>query len=104
MPKVIDKEKRQAFEVTINGTDENPWYAFGLTQNPFPQIPVRQLQRAMEQLASLDGEPIKPEGYATEIRKRLEGWSEEFVLLCIQNYKPGQRISFEVYLPEGQTY
>jgi hypothetical protein len=84
--------------VTINGTSENPWAPYNLRQNPFPQVPRHELASAMQQLSSLDGDPITG---ASQIAERLEGWSQEFIRLCQEQYMPGQRVRFEVEVPEA---
>lgn len=84
--------------VTINGTDVNPWHRMNLRQNPFPQIPKAELSGAMQQLNSLDADPIRG---PDDIRERLAGWSEEFVQACIASYKPGERTRFRVTFPDG---
>lgn len=83
-------------KVRLNGTDTNPWLKMCLTQNPFPQIAKYELIGAMDQLNSLDGEPLKD---AQDIRKRLSGWSEEFIELCIKQFKPGEQVCFTVEIP-----
>ena len=47
---------RIELNVTINGTDMNPWHRLGLRQNPFPQIGKAEYA-ASAGLASLDGDP-----------------------------------------------
>jgi hypothetical protein len=84
-------------KVKLNGTNTNPWFRMGVRQNPFPQHPRAELMRAMKQLNSLDGEPLKG---PDDIRERLAGWSEEFIELCIQQFKPGERVKFMVEFPE----
>ena len=79
--------------VIINGTDYNPWHKMGLTQNPFPQVPQAELSHHMQGLAELDSDPIKNEA---QIREILTGWSQEFVDLCCQRFKVGERVRFVV--------
>lgn len=85
--------------VRINGTDENPWGRYGLKVNPFPQTGIGELQAGEMALASLDGEPITS---AADIRKRLKGFSDELVDLCIQQWMPGQRVEFDITFPRAR--
>lgn len=79
--------------VKINGTDKNPWHKMGMKSNPFPQLAIAEFDKAEMQVNSLDGDPItSPE----DIRERLKGFSESFIQLCIDHYKPGERITFAV--------
>jgi hypothetical protein len=85
--------------VALNGTDTNPFAIYGATQNPFPQIAKYELQAHIINLQKLGGPPIpqdRPEEY---IREVLKGWSEEFIQLCLKNYKPGEYVRFEVKVP-----
>lgn len=77
--------------VHLNGTNENPWHKYGLTQNPFPQIAEYRYSAACLQMQALDGEPIKS---LYDIHQRLRGWSEEFIELCCDAYIPGESVSF----------
>lgn len=86
--------------VTLNGTDQNHWLRYNMKQNPFPQIARAELDQAMWQLNSLDGDPIQNDG---DIRHRLEGWSEEFIQLCIDQFRPGHRITFYVKFPDPRA-
>lgn len=86
-------------KVTLNCTDTNPWLKMGLKQNPFPQIAKAELVAAMRQLNSLSGEPLTG---PIDIRSRLTGWSEEFVELCINQYRPGEIVKFIVTFPAGK--
>lgn len=83
-------------KVRLNGTSENGWHQFGLTQNPFPQIAKYELMHAMDQLNSLDGDPLKG---PDDIRNRLKGWSQEFIDLCIERFKAGEQVNFIVEGP-----
>lgn len=84
--------------VRLNGTNENPWHKFGLTQNPFPQIAKAEYMRGMMQLNSLNGDPIKsPE----DIRQRLAGCTEEFIELCVSQFKPGVIAMFDAVFDDG---
>jgi hypothetical protein len=83
--------------IRLNGTDTNPWHKMGLKQNPFPQMAKAEYAGADMLIASLDGEPIKDED---DLRKRLTGCSQQFIDLCVQNFKKGERTSFEISFPE----
>ena len=85
-----------AINVTINGTDTNPWRRLGLKQNPFPQTGIAEFAAGERQLASLDGDPVTG---PDDIRKRLAGCSQELVNLCIANWRPGQRVKFQITFP-----
>jgi hypothetical protein len=85
--------------VRINGTDKNPWHKMGLKCNPFPQIGKAEYDAAELTLAELDGDPVTgPE----DIRKRLRGFSPEFVELCVANFRPGERVAFDVTFPAAR--
>ncbi len=103
-PKPISK-KDQAdkvpLRVVLNGTSINPFLKYGLTMNPFPQIPKAELMQAMMQLNRLAADPIPMNDYARYIREKLSGWSDEFIDLCISNFVPGERSTFTVYLDKG---
>lgn len=88
-----------ALRVTLNGTDRNPWHAYGLRCNPFPQLGKAEYHAGERQLASLDGDPLRS---AADIRDRLRGFTEEFIELCIAQFRPGRRISFEVVFPASR--
>jgi hypothetical protein len=84
--------------VRLNGTDTNPWHKLYLTQNPFPQIAKHEFMAGEMAINSLDGDPLTgPE----DIRRRLRGKvSDEFIELCVQQFKPGEHVIFEVYFDE----
>jgi len=85
--------------VTLNGTDKNPWHLFDLRCNPFPQLARMQTDAAERILAELDGDPIPhstPGEAAEYIRRKLNGFSNEFVELCVNKFIPGQRVQFTV--------
>jgi hypothetical protein len=84
-------------KVELNGTNENPYNVFGLTQNPFPQIAKMEYMHHCLNLQKLGGEPIPNVEY---IREVLKGWSEEFIELCCSRFKPGEYVEFIVKLPE----
>jgi hypothetical protein len=83
--------------VVLNGTDTNHWHKYNLRQNPFPQIAKFELDHAMRQLNSLDGDPLQG---PDDIRSRLDGWSDEFIQGCIERFEPGKRVRFEVQHPD----
>jgi hypothetical protein len=79
--------------VALNGTNENPYTKFGLTQNPFPQIASFETQTACLHLQKLGADPI-PNAHA--IREHLRGWGTEFVDLCCRMFVKGQYVTFDV--------
>lgn len=83
--------------VTVNGTCENRWARYGLRHNPFPALPLSTAPiPAQMQLASLDGDPVRS---AVDITERLRGFSREFVALVIDQWRPGERVTFTVTFP-----
>jgi len=88
------------FTVRLNGTSENHWHRMGLTQNPFPQIAKAELMHGMMQINSLDGDPITG---PADIRARLKGFTEEFIQLCISQFKPGEQVEFDVCFDNEST-
>ena len=82
------------FTVRLNGTCENPYHQWGCRQNPFPQIARHEYSRHILHLQALGGDPIPDVDY---IRKYLAGWSQEFIDLCCQRFRPGEMVEFEVY-------
>jgi len=68
----------------------------GLTQNPFPQLGDGNYTSGEMRLAKLGGEPIPAEDPERYIRDTLEGFSPEFVALCVKNYKRGKYVKFKV--------
>ncbi len=85
---------RYKVRVALNGTKENPWHVFGLTQNPFPQLGKAEYDRACLIVQSLGGDPIPNTDY---IRERLKGFSEEFVDGCCARFRPGEMVVFEIF-------
>ncbi len=79
--------------VVLNGTKENPWHEWGLTYNPFPQIATYEQTPQLLHLAKLGGDPIPNSDH---IREHLKGWSQEFVDLCCERFKPGEMVKFTV--------
>ncbi len=91
---------RIELNVTINGTDVNPWHRFGLRQNPFPQIGKAEYAAGERKLASLDGDPVRA---ADDIRERLAGFAPEFVEGIIRRWQPGRRVTFKIVFPAGRN-
>jgi hypothetical protein len=91
---------RIELNVTINGTDMNPWHRFGLRQNPFPQIGKAEYAAGERKLASLDGNPVRT---ADDIREGLAGFDTEFVEGVIQRWQPGRRVRFKIVFPGGRN-
>lgn len=93
---------RIEFLVTLNGTSENPYARLGLIRNPFPALADAHLPPVVEDtLADLAAGPIH--GHA-DLRRRLAGWSPEFIELCIASYKPGRITRFAVsFDDQGET-
>ena len=91
---------RIELNVTINGTDMNPWHRFGLRQNPFPQIGKAEYAAGERKLASLDGNPVRT---ADDIRERLAGFDPAFVEGVIQRWQPGRRVRFKIVFPGGRN-
>lgn len=84
-------------EITLNGTDENPFLRFGLRQNPFPAIPKMELSRANRIIADLHANPIKDEA---DLRQRLQGCPPEFIDGCCQRFHKGEMTSFMIEWPD----
>ena len=97
---VTSSMDRIELNVTINGTDMNPWHRFGLRQNPFPQIGKAEYAAGESKLASLDGDPVRT---ADDIRERLAGFDPEFVEGVIQRWRPGRRVRFKIVFPGGRN-
>ena len=91
---------RIELNVTVNGTDMNPWHRFGLRQNPFPQTGKAEYAAGERKLASLDGDPVRT---ADDIRERLAGFDPEFVEGVIQRWQPGHRVRFKIVFPGGRN-
>jgi hypothetical protein len=83
--------------VTLNGSDKNPWYMYGLTANPFPQIAKAEYTTADRMLRELDSDPLTS---TDDIRRILKGCDEKFIELCCEKFVPGQRIKFQVNWPD----
>jgi hypothetical protein len=85
--------------VELNGTNENPWHRFALTQNPFPQIAKAEYHRQCLRVQGLGGNPIPDVQY---IRNYLRGYaSDEFIELCCANFKKGKIVRFTVTFDEA---
>lgn len=95
----MSESDRWRLRVTLNGTDKNPYARYGLKHNPFPQMGKAEYQGAEMAVNSLGGEPIKDEA---DIRRRLRGFSAEFVNLCVHNFKPGVTVSFYVTFKKSE--
>lgn len=85
--------------VRLNGTDKNPFAIYGVSQNPFPQIASYELQAHIMNLQKLGGLSI-PKEAEQYIRHVLKGWSEEFIALCLEHYKPGEYVKFDIDIPD----
>lgn len=84
--------------VTLNGTSENPYHKMGLKQNPFPQIGEHQWDGFDRLLNNLEAEPIRD---VAHLRERLKGCSEEFIEMCVMQFKPGETVKFDIEFMEG---
>lgn len=84
-------------KIVLNGTDENPYLKLGFTQNPFPAIPKDEFAVANRIVADLEANPIKDE---IDLRKRLQGCTEEFINGCILRFKKGMKVTFEIEWPD----
>lgn len=82
--------------VTINGGPENVWHEWGLTCNPFPQLPAYEFVDANRRLRALDSDPLTS---VEDIRRILEGCESEFIELCCRSFRPGERVQFDVTWP-----
>jgi hypothetical protein len=82
--------------ITINGSATNPWEAYGLRANPFPQIGKAELTNADRIIRSLDSDPIRDEA---DLRERLNGCTPEFIEGCVARYRPGERVRFNITFP-----
>jgi hypothetical protein len=87
-------------DILLNGTNENPWHTYGLTQNPFPQIAKYEWTARCLVLQSLGGDPIPNVAY---IREKLKGFTEEFINLCCDKFRPGKLVRFTVAFPKIVT-
>jgi hypothetical protein len=77
--------------VSLNGTSENPWHKWGLSQNPFPQIGHYEQCLALQKLG---GDPIPNEQY---IWDTLRGhFTDDFIDFVVSKYRPGEMVRFTV--------
>lgn len=84
--------------IHLNGTAENPWHVYGLHRNPFPQIARAEYMAGQIALAELDADPLTS---TEDIRARLAGKvSDELVLLCMAQFRFGERVSFQISFEE----
>ena len=79
------------FQVSLNGTDVNPFEKMGLKANPFPAIPKAEFGAENDVLRNLGAIPIKD---TDDLRLRLQGWSNEFIEGCVDRFVPGKIIKF----------
>lgn len=86
--------------VRLNGTNSNPFNRLGLRANPFTELGRAEWDAYERQLQKLGADPIPPEQAEAYIRETLVGFSDEFVTACVQSYKPGEMVTFEVTFPE----
>ena len=89
-------------KVALNGTSANPYHVHGLTQNPFPQVARYERTGHCLRLQKLGGDPIPHDRAEQYIRETLVGWDEEFIKLCVSQFKPGELVKFEVVFNEDQ--
>jgi hypothetical protein len=86
--------------VALNGTTTNPYKAlYQIKSNPFPQIAESHYVWRCLRMQELGGEPIPHDHYQSYIREKLEGFSTEFIALCIQKFRAGEYIKFDVFFP-----
>lgn len=95
-------KKTYLLRVNLNGTNVNPWNRMGLKQNPFPQLGKAEYDKFCLILQELGGPPIPHDRYKEYIRETLKGFDEEFIELCIQNFKPGEMSRFTVAWKEEE--
>jgi hypothetical protein len=82
--------------VYLNGTNENPYHRFGLLRNPFPYIAKSEFGGFNKILADLAANPIKD---ADDLRARMKGCSQEFIDGCVERFRPGELVKFEIEFP-----
>jgi hypothetical protein len=70
--------------ITLNGTAGNPYHKWGLTQNPLPQLGVKEYDAACLQLQKLGGDPIPNEQY---IRDTLRGFAAALSKFSVHRVK-----------------
>jgi hypothetical protein len=86
-------KKTYRLNISLNGTDVNPYHRWGLSCNPFPQIGKYEWDAAQRILASLGGDPIQDTDY---IRKKLKGFHSEFIEICCRKFEKGKYIQFYI--------
>lgn len=92
---------RKTLKISLNGTASNPYFVYGLTQNPFPQLGEYRYDAFEDLMASLGGDPIPDTTY---IRTKLTGFvSQELVELCCQNFRKGEIVKFMITWDDGKT-
>lgn len=84
----------QTITVRLNGTDSNPFHAFGLKCNPFPQWPKAEYQAAVMRLQSLGADPIPKDNPEAYIRRVLDGFDTAFVSMIVSRFKAGEMVEF----------
>lgn len=87
-------------KVSLNGTEQNSFAAYGVSQNPFPQIASYELQAHIMNLQKLGGPPIPKDNAEGYIREVLKGWSEEFISICLNKFVIGAYVKFDVDVPD----
>jgi len=96
-----NQKRRLTLKVSLNGTGDNPFQRYGLHCNPFPQLGRgKEFDPFERRVAQLGGAPIPHDAYQAYIREKLEGFSEEFVELCIARFVPGEYVTFRIVFPE----
>lgn len=84
--------------VRLNGTDENPYHRWGLTQNPFPQIARTEYAALDRLLNNLAAEPIRDEAH---LRERMRGADQAFVDECCRRFRKGAIAEFVLEFPDA---
>lgn len=85
--------------VKLNGTDTNPFEAYGLARNPFPRLATENA--AFDRLlAKLAADPIRD---ADHLRAVLTGCTAEFIDVCLAKYRKGEIVQFNVTFPDGKA-
>ncbi len=85
-------------KITINGGPTNVWHPLGLKCNPFPQVPRAEWYGVNELLRELDSDPLDLDSLVKTLNGRVSG---ELRDICIQQFVPGERISFMITFPEN---
>lgn len=79
--------------VRLNGTNGNPYHKMGLTMNPFPQHGQAEHNEMDMRIQALAGDPIKD---TNDLKKRLAGFTQEFIDICLREFVPGKMVEFTV--------